>query len=73
MITAETGSTGADGANRTVMFTPKKLRRLKRAYECALRREQETGRDVFVFDGRKYVVAYARYLIERLETRLKKE
>jgi hypothetical protein len=50
----------------TVTFDRAKLERLKTAYQNALKDKAET----FWFEGKEYLVSYARYLIEYLETSL---
>ena len=53
--------------DKTITYTPDKLKRLKAAYEL----HKDAGKDaVFEFDGEQYVVNYAKYLIEYLETRM---
>ena len=42
------------------------LERLKKALDVAV----VTGKDTFMFEGNEFVVAYAKYLIEYLETKL---
>jgi len=44
----------------TINLTPDTLSRLKKAYKKAF----DEGLDVFVFDGNKLVINYAKYLIE---------
>lgn len=50
-----------------MIFTPAKLRALKRLYNAAAKK----GYDQFTFNGRTLLVTYARYLIEYLETQFK--
>jgi hypothetical protein len=52
-------------ADKMVNYTPEMLRRLKGAYNTAVKAKAET----FVFDGNEYLVSYAKYLIEFLETK----
>lgn len=58
---------GGPDDRASVIFTPEKLRRFKRALSRARERQQETGADVFAFEGNDYVIGYARYLVEYLE------
>lgn len=51
-----------------VEFTPKKLKKLKKAYEKAVELEQSE----FVFDGHTLVADYAKYLIEYLDSKFEK-
>ncbi len=51
------------------MFTPEKLAGLKDALKKA-QSEGKSRHGVFIFDGQEYVVGYATYLIEYLESRL---
>jgi stalled ribosome rescue protein Dom34 len=51
---------------REVMFDRAKLARLKAAHKAA----EKAGIAAFVFDGDEYVVGYAKYMIEYLETKL---
>lgn len=50
----------------TVSFDKQKLWRLKIAYKNAVHSKEE----VFTFDNQEYLVAYAKYLIEYLESKL---
>jgi len=50
----------------TITWTLPKLKRFRRA--C--RKADRSNAGVFTFDGHEFVVGYARYLIEYLETRL---
>lgn len=48
----------------SIVFTPEKLRRFKKAYaECTT--------ESFVFEGHEFLKAYARYLIQYLEQKFK--
>lgn len=51
----------------TINFTPKLLANLKEKYKLA----KETGADVFIFEGHELLTAYAKYLIEYLDGKLK--
>lgn len=51
----------------TMVFTTTDLRDLKIAYKKAIEIDQE----VFVFKGREFLVSYAKYLIEYLESKLR--
>lgn len=51
-----------------VRFDRPKFERFKRAYEDAVKR----GEHVLTFDGAQYAMSYAKYLIEYLESQLKK-
>lgn len=42
------------------------LERLKKAYDVA----RVTAKDTFMFEGNEFVIGYAKYLIEYLETKL---
>jgi hypothetical protein len=53
--------------SRNVEFDRAKLVRLKRAYEKAKMKEEQT----FVLDDREYLIDFAKYLIEYLEKQLK--
>jgi len=55
--------------NESVVFTGPLLKKLKEEYQKALLEK----RDTFVFEGREVVVSYARYLIQFLESVLKKD
>jgi hypothetical protein len=50
-----------------IEFDRKKLIKLKRAYTKAV----NAGQDMFVFEGREWVTAYAKYAIEYLDTKFK--
>jgi hypothetical protein len=50
-----------------VEFDAAKVRRLRRAYICAVSHSQE----VFAFEGAEYLVKYAHYLLIMLEQRFK--
>lgn len=51
--------------NQVIEFDRQELSNLKRAYTIALNNKKE----VFLFQGRKVLTAYAKYLIEYLEGR----
>ncbi len=51
---------------KMVSFTPEKLMGLKKAY----RQARDSHADVFTFDGDKYLVAYAEYVIVFVEAYL---
>lgn len=51
-----------------VTFDEEKLRRLKKAYDEAVKNQK----DSFFFDGQEYLTSYAKYLIEFLTTKFKK-
>ncbi len=48
---------------RTVVFDKDKLDELRHCYRKAIK----AGDDIFLFDGREILVAYAKYMIEYLE------
>jgi hypothetical protein len=50
-----------------ISWTPDMLKRFKKKYEA----ERAAGHDQFNFDGHDFVVAYAKYLIEYLESQFK--
>lgn len=50
----------------TVMWTRPKLNRLKKAYTQAV----ADNADTFWFENHEYVVGYAKYLIEFLESKI---
>lgn len=50
----------------TVTFTPEILARFKRVYRDAV----DAHSDTFMFEGKEYVVTYAKYLIEYLDGQL---
>lgn len=63
-------------------FTPEKLARFKKAYKKAekLKRykqaysaPEDSSDEVFTFDGNEFVLGYAKYLIEYLESQFGKE
>lgn len=58
------------GDQKTINFTPEKLRAFKKACEQAqqARADKQAGNE-FTWDGNQYDVDYARYLIEYLEGR----
>ena len=49
-----------------INWTPKKLKRFKRAYHKATT-------ETFVFEGHEFLKDYAKYLIQYLETELGKQ
>lgn len=49
--------------NEMISFTPRKIKRLKRAYKLAL----GLGLEVFTFEDHEYDIGYAKYLLEYLE------
>lgn len=55
-------------SDRQVSFDIPTRERLRQAYEAA----KAAGTDVFTFEGNEYLVSYARYLLEYLDTRLGK-
>lgn len=55
-------------ADVMINWTRPMLERFKKAYSAAL---EKGGKDsTFVFDGHEFLVSYAKYLIEYLETKL---
>jgi len=52
-----------------IMFDPPMLNRLKKAYDKAT----SESKDMFAFEGNDYITNYAKYLIEYLEERFKKQ
>lgn len=55
--------------NSTINFDRPKLAKLKREYAKA----KEAGREQFTFDGSEFLVSYAKYLIEYLETQFSED
>lgn len=53
---------------KVIEWTRPMLARFRKAYSVAV----EAGADTFTFDGNVFVVGYARYLIQYLETQFKK-
>ena len=51
---------------KVIMWSPPKLKKFKRAYKAAV----GTKADTFNFEGDEFVVGYAKYLIEYLETQV---
>ncbi len=49
-----------------VTFDAETLLRFKKFYKEAIRKEEE----IFIFDGKEYLVTYAKYLIQYLESKL---
>jgi len=49
---------------KTINWTPEMLRRFKMAYKDAVAAKKDT----FLFDGNEFVVSYAKYLIEYLDS-----
>jgi hypothetical protein len=47
-------------------FTPEKLKKFKKAYQRAVDKKS----DIFIFDGSEFVVGYAKYVIEYLDSKL---
>lgn len=52
-----------------IAFTPEKLEELRKAYKQAV----EDGEDEFTFDGHLFYIEYAKYMIEYLTQRFKRE
>lgn len=52
---------------KMIKWTPAMAKRLKVAYAEACK--TKTKDDTFVFDGNEFVLGYAKYLIEFLETK----
>lgn len=52
-----------------VDFTPEKLAQLKKVYDQAVL----AGKDRFDFEGHPLLVSYAKYVIQYLDTKFKKE
>lgn len=52
----------------TILWDAPKLKRLKAAYAEAFK--TKTGNDTFMFDNHEFVLGYAKYLIEYLESQL---
>lgn len=50
----------------TIAFTPEKLKAFKRAKAEA----ESAGRDTFIFEGKEVLCAYAKYVIEYLESKM---
>jgi len=55
-------------AQITIEWTPEKLANLRKVYDYNVKH----GKESFVFEGNEYLVAYAKYLIEYLQTRFPK-
>ena len=53
----------------TVSFTPEKLKEFKRLYLLM----KEAGKESFFFEEKEYVTAYAKYVVEYLETKFKQD
>ncbi len=49
--------------NETVTFTPEKLKKFKKVYDQHKSDKEAT----FEFEGKEYLVGYAKYLIEYLD------
>lgn len=49
-----------------MIFTPEKLKKLKKAYLTAVKKGKTTN-DVFTFEDNKLLIGYAKYLIQFLE------
>jgi HEPN domain-containing protein len=56
------------GGSSFITWTPDKFRRLKKAYENAVKRQQDT----FTFEGHEFVQGYAKYLIEYLDAQFQR-
>lgn len=54
------------GKTPTIDFDKKKLKKLKKAYEKAMK----ANRDTFLFEGHELFGSYAKYLIEYLDSEL---
>jgi hypothetical protein len=52
-----------------VKFTPEKLSDLERYYKKAVK----DGEDTFMFEGKEWVTDYAKYAIEFLNTKIRRE
>ena len=52
-----------------VNFNREKLRQFKKIYLAAV----EDKKEIFIFDGEEYVTGYAKYVIEYLENKFKKQ
>ena len=52
-----------------IEFTPEKLKRFKKAYNKAV----EDNNDVFTFSNHEFVVGYAKYMIEYLDSQYAQE
>lgn len=53
-----------------IQWTPAKLKRFKQAYDEAYESAQDNVNDVFTFEDNIFVLSYAKYLIQYLETAL---
>lgn len=51
--------------DKVINWTPDMLKRFKRAYTKA----RDDKLEVFIFDDNQYVLSYARYLIEYLDSK----
>lgn len=56
--------------NDMIQWTPAKLKRFKQAYDEAYESAQDNVNDVFTFEDNIFVLSYAKYLIQYLETAL---
>lgn len=55
----------------SITWTRAKLRKFKRAHAKAVRNSiQPIGTDVFRFEGHDFLIGYAAYMIEHLDSRL---
>jgi hypothetical protein len=59
----------AQESQESINFTPDMLARLKRTYKAA----EAVQADTFIFEGRTFVLGYAKYLIEYLEEVFRKQ
>ena len=48
-----------------IEFTPEKAKRLKKAYEAAVKENKNS----FIFEGNEFVTGYAKYVLEYLAMR----
>ena len=54
--------------DEVITWTPTKLVRFKEAYKKAHEESRDTVNDVFTFEDNVFVLSYAKYLIEYLDT-----
>lgn len=52
---------------KNVSFSPNDFKQFKKIYGDAIK----TGKESFIFKGDEYLTAYAKYLIEYLNTKLR--
>lgn len=52
------------GSKDSVSFTPRKLKKFRKAYTKCL----DKGDEVFTFEGNEFYAGYAKYLIEYMES-----